>query len=108
MTSRMKPEKKGPIDTDSPMFIATTLMLILCWTTVCCRCYVKKVLLNTFHIDDWLIVFTLLALTSTAGLGYYMMSVGLGFHTADLPIENVATLAMVNQSSRAIPQNIEY
>lgn len=50
-------------------------------------------------VGDWLIVTSLIVLTVIIGLAWYLVTLGLGQHALDYPVENRGTILHVGQIS---------
>ncbi|CAG8983008.1 hypothetical protein HYALB_00003587 [Hymenoscyphus albidus] len=65
------------------------LFMILAWTFVGLRCYVRAVMIKGFGMDDWLAVISLIFFTIYCTFVSLGVSKGTGQHLVDLPPENI-------------------
>ena len=78
--------------------ITYNVLLVLCWISVSSRIYVRKVIIRKTGIDDWLLIFVLIAFTVSIGLNIWMAKLGLGRKDSQIRGENYPEILKVLSS----------
>ncbi|KAL2824309.1 hypothetical protein BDW59DRAFT_173026 [Aspergillus cavernicola] len=69
---------------------AVTLTVAILCTSVCCvRLYMRRVVVKSFGLDDYLVILSLLLVNGFSAIAYTITYYGLGAHQADVSMEDL-------------------